>query len=439
MNKLKYIILILLVILISLNLRILAQEKQVLDKVVAVVDDDIILLSELQQNAIKLAFQFKINPEKEPEKFNDLLKQILENLIIQKILYVKAIEDTVKVADEQVEKEIETRINYYIQELGSREKVEEYFGTTISKIKRTLREEVRQALMAEQVRAVKLQAIRISRREVEELYHSMKDSLPSLKEEIHIANLLIQIKPGEEARQNAMKRIKAIQTKLKEGEDFVELARTVSDDPGSASSGGELGFFQRGQLVREFEEVAFFLNPGEVSDIVETQFGFHIIQLIERRGEKINCRHILVSLVATEKDEQRVAKQIVKIYENIKSDSVLFEDMVKQYSDDTESKDKGGDLGWFPVDELQLKEFKTAVKDLKPGEFSYPFKTKFGYHILKLLDRQEERVLSIDKDWERIENWALNLKQQKEFLKWIDELKKDIHINIKDINLGKKS
>lgn len=439
MNKLKYIILILLVILISLNLRILAQEKQVLDKVVAVVDDDIILLSELQQNAIKLAFQFKINPEKEPEKFNDLLKQILENLIIQKILYVKAIEDTVKVADEQVEKEIETRINYYIQELGSREKVEEYFGTTISKIKRTLREEVRQALMAEQVRAVKLQAIRISRREVEELYHSMKDSLPSLNEEIHIANLLIQIKPGEEARQNAMKRIKAIQTKLKEGEDFVELARTVSDDPGSASSGGELGFFQRGQLVREFEEVAFFLNPGEVSDIVETQFGFHIIQLIERRGEKINCRHILVSLVATEKDEQRVAKQIVKIYENIKSDSVLFEDMVKQYSDDTESKDKGGDLGWFPVDELQLKEFKTAVKDLKPGEFSYPFKTKFGYHILKLLDRQEERVLSIDKDWERIENWALNLKQQKEFLKWIDELKKDIHINIKDINLGKKS
>jgi len=439
MNKFKKSILFLVGMLVLLNLKLLAQEKQVLDKIVAVVDDDVILLSELQQHAIKFAVQFKINPDKEPEKFNELLNQVLENLMIQKILYVKAIEDTVKISDEHVEKEIESRINYYIQELGSREKVEEYFNTSISKIKRTLREEVRQALMAEQVRASKLQGIKISRREVEELYYSMKDSLPTLKEEVHISNLLLQIKPGDVARQNAMKRMEAIKDTLQKGADFASLARTVSDDPGSASSGGELGFFQRGQLVKEFEEVAFSLKPGEISDIVETEFGFHIIQLIERRGEKINCRHILVSLVATKDDEKRVATKILEIYESLKSDSVLFEDLVKQYSDDTESKDEGGDLGWFPVDEFQIKEFKTAVKKLKPGEISEPFKTKFGYHILKLIDRREERELSIDKDWEKIENWALSIKQQKEFLRWIEELKKDIYIQIKDNNLISKS
>ncbi|MBN1352054.1 peptidylprolyl isomerase [candidate division KSB1 bacterium] len=405
-----------------------------LDRIVAVVDDDIILLSELQQQAYKLAFEFKVDVQRDPEKFNELMKQVLDNLIIQKILFVKAKEDTIVADDNHVESEIESRINYFTRELGSPEKVEEYFGSPISKIKRTLREEIRQGLMAQQVRDQKIRDIKISRREVLELYRSMGDSLPTIKEQVHIANLMVKVKPGEEARQVALRRITAIQKTLQDSADFKELASQVSDDPGSAAAGGELGFFNRGQLVKEFEEVAFGLKPGETSDIVESPFGFHIIQPIERRGEKINCRHILVSLVPTEEDEKQTVELIKQIYDKIASDSVSFETMVEKYSDDIESKDKAGDLGWFPEDDLQIKEFQTALKDLKPGEISYPFKTKYGYHILKLLDRQQPRELSLDEDWEQIERWALNLKQQKEFLAWVEELKEDIYIRVDKID-----
>ncbi|MCI0511956.1 peptidylprolyl isomerase [candidate division KSB1 bacterium] len=431
----KMLLLILMFFALTVNVRRLgAQSGEVLDQVVAVVDNEIILLSELKQQTLSIAMQYGINPATDAEKLNTLMKEVLDNLILQKVLYVKAIEDSVVIEDRQVEELLDQRINMMIQQYGSREKVKEYFGSSVEKIKKDFAEQARQSLMAEQVRRKKEAMLKITRREVEHFYTSMKDSLPNISESYHIGNLLVQIKPGEEARARARTRLENILARIQEGADFKKMAKDFSDDKASAKSDGELGFFQRGELVKEFEEVAYTLQPGEMSGIVETAFGFHIIQLIERQGEKINCRHILAVIEPTREDEQRTIEKIKAIHQQIKSGEVTFEAMVQQHSDDAPSKENNGDLGWFEKENLQPREFELALRDLTVGEVSPPIKTKMGLHILKLFEKQEARPLDIKTDWERIENWALQLKKQQELKKWVDKLKERVYINIKEVS-----
>lgn len=425
-----------------------AQDMQVLDQVVAVVDNEVILLSQLRQQAFTYAMQYGINPQTQVTKFNELMKQVLDNLVVQKVLYIKALEDSVFVEDRVVENELEQRIQMLVQQYGSREKVREYFGAPIESIKRDFAEEARQGMMAKMVMGQREQLIKITRREVIQFYNTMKDSLPNLPESYHIANILLKIKPGEVAVKRARERIENILYKIKEeGADFAEMAREFSDDPGSAANGGELGFFERGEMVREFEEVAYQLKPGEISEIVRTDFGFHIIQLIERQGEKINCRHLLAAIEPTIDDERNCVAQIKEIYDNLKQGQkiddtdqsvkpVTFEEMVEQYSDDLTSKENHGDLGWWEKDMIQPKEFAWVLADLEPGEISEPVKTKLGYHILKLLEKDEPRPLDIEKDWERIENFALQMKKQEELQKWIAKLKEKVYINVKEVTLN---
>jgi len=415
--------------------RVQSQESQVLDQVVAVVDNEIILLSELRQQALTFAAQYGINPQTQPQKFNELMSQVLDNLVVQKVLYVKALEDTLTVEDRVVNDELERNIDRLVQQFGSRDKIKEYYGMSIEKIKRNFAEDTRQGLMAKMVMGQKESTIKITRREVEDFFNTMKDSLPDLPESFHIANLLLKIKAGDVAKARAKERLEKIQEELNGGADFKELAEKYSDDPVSAANGGELGFFQRGELVREFEEVAYLLKPGEISGIVETQFGFHLIQMIERQGEKINCRHILAALEPTIDDEKLVVTKIKEIHEKIAGGAANFEEMVDLHSDDPTSKEAHGDLGWWEKDMLQLKEFKWALEGLKPGEISEPVKTQLGYHIIKLFEKQDSRPLDVKKDWDRIEAFALQMKKQNEIKKWVDKLKENLYINIRDVAL----
>lgn len=418
------------VIIITLANIVFAQ--QVLDKIVAIVDDDIILQSELLQYSLNLAFQMKIDPRYENEKFEQLQKEVLENMINQKILLAKAEEDTIEANEREVDNVLNNQIDRMIEQLGSEEKLEEYMNASIKKIRRDFRKEVEDNLKVETLKNQKMRQIQISRREVEEFYKTMKDSLPDLKETVDISHILVNIKPGGDAKEKALKRIEEIAQKLKSGEDFSQLAKEYSEDPGSKNRGGELGFFQRGEFVREFEEVAFNLKPGETSDIVLSEHGFHIIQLIERRGEKINVRHILIRLGITEDDIRETGQKLLEIREALNDTSNHFEDFAKKYSDDVTTKDQGGHLGQFAVEELQEQEFKKVIKNLEVGEISQPFKTRFGWHILRLNDRQEARKLTIENDWENIEKWALSLKHQKELENWLKELRNDTFVDIKE-------
>lgn len=405
--------------------------QEVMDGIVAIVGDEIILRTELLQATQAFALQMGINPRTQPQKLESLKKDILQNLIHEKVLLAKAEEDTIIVDDQQVEAELDARIQQLIQQVGSKEKVEAYFGSPIKKIRRDYRDDIRKHLTVQAVQQNKFRDIQISRHEVEDFYESMKDSLPQKEAMVKLRHILMMVQSGEESRRRAMERIREIQGLLRQGENFEELARRYSEDPGTAERGGDLGFVERGTLFQSFEETAFQLQPGEVSDIVETPVGLHLIQMVEKRGDKADMRHILIRLEVTQQDEREVIEEMNHIWERILAGEDFIQ-LVNEYSQDASTKEEGGDLGWLPLEQLQIEAFKSAVDTLQVGQVSKPFRTQFGYHIIKLEGRRRARALSMEEDWEQIKEWALNMKRQRVLDQWIKEIKKDLYIEIKE-------
>ncbi|MFQ5649475.1 MAG: peptidylprolyl isomerase [bacterium] len=406
--------------------------QDVLDRIVAVVDNTIILRSELQQFAYSLAIQSGVDPLKEPEKFNDIMQKTLDDLITQKALLVKAKEDSVEVNERQVDAVLDQQIQQMVQQLGSEKSVEDYFGSPLRQIRREFRQEVEERLLVQRLREIKSFETQISRREVEEFYRTFRDSLPVLKEAVKIRHILVNVRPSETAINAAREKAEEVVKRLQKGEDFSELAKQFSEGP-SGPKGGDLGLTARGDMVKEFEQVAFSLEPGQISDIVQTQFGLHIIQLVERVGEKIHTRHILFRVDTSPEDETRTVEWLRVLRQQIRAGELTFEAAVEKHSKDQDSSSKHGDLGWFELEAFQIPAFKTAVVGLNPGDISEPIKTRFGYHLIQVQERRDERQLDIQEDWEQIENWALDLKRRKEFEKFIASIKKDVYIEIKQL------
>lgn len=408
-----------------------AAGQETIDGVIAIVGDEIILYSELIQTAQGFAMQIGLNPRTQEEEFEKLKRNVLENLINEKVLLDKAKEDTITVDDQQVEQELERRIESLVQQLGSREKVESYFGTPIKKIKKDYRDEIRKNLTVRNVQEEKLRGIQVSRREVERFFETMKDSLPEQKPMARIRHILIDVQPGNRAKQQALDRITEIQERLRQGEPFDELARRYSEDPGTSSRGGSLGFVERGTLFQAFEEAAFQMEPGQVSDVVETPVGLHLINMVERRGDKAELKHILIRIGAMEGDKNAVLDTLESIRDRVLGGEE-FGALAEMYSQDPTSKETGGDLGWMPMEDLQIPAFKTATDTLEIGEISRPFETQFGYHIVLLEDRSEARPYSLESDWDQIQAMALNAKRQRMLVKWVEDLKKNVYIEIKE-------
>ena len=405
--------------------------QEILDGVVAIVGDKMILRSELLQTAQGYALQMGIDPETNQGGFENLKRQVLRNLVDEKVMLAQAVIDTITVEDEQVEAALEDRIQALIRQAGSKERVENYFGTTINKIKRNYREEVRDYLIVQRVQQEKLMGIQVSRHEVITFYETMKDSLPEKRPMVRLRHIMMQIRPGETARQAAMERIQEIRRRLNEGEDFQELARAYSEDPGTASRGGNLGFVERGTLFQSFEEVAFQMSPGTISNVVETPVGLHLIQVVEKRGEQVNVRHILIRLGVDDLDEEAVYNRLADVRSRAQAGED-FGTLASAHSDDESTKEQGGDLGWLPPEELQIEAFKGVVDTLEVGEISLPFKTPYGYHIVKLENRRGAGSYSLDEDWLQIREMALNMKRQNTLREWLDEIKKGMYIEMKE-------
>jgi len=407
-----------------------AQQPQIVDGIAAIVGNEIVLRSEVNQFTLNTALQMGIDLQKNPQKIKELRRQVLENLIVQKILLQKAHEDSIEVDDNQVEQALDNQIKQWTQQMGSKEAVEKYFGGSINKIKRKFREDVKNRMLVDKLQQEQFQKIHISRPEVEQFYKTMKDSLPKRGTSVELSHILLTVKPGKAAKEAAYERISKILKQIKAGADFSEMAKKYSEDPGSAPKGGDLGYVKRGDFVRDFEEAAFKLKAGQISGIVETKFGYHIIQMIDRKGEKIRVRHILIRVLPTQQDELNTVKQIKELYRRAKAGE-NFAELAKKYSDDKTTRDKGGNLGWFELSQLKVKEFRAVAETLKVGEVSEPFKTKFGYHIIKLDDRKKAGAWSLDKDWEQLEQMALARKRNREFQKWVQTLRKNVYIDVK--------
>ncbi|HOJ07575.1 MAG: parvulin peptidyl-prolyl isomerase [Ignavibacteriota bacterium] len=413
----------LLAILILFTLTLHAQET--LDKIVAVVDNEIILKSELDFQISVFASQRQLDPNTP-----GLRNQILNSMIEEKLIYAQADLDSITVSEDEINQRIDYQINIFTQQYGSVANIEKIYGMSIDRIKRELRDEVRKSLMSQRLQEKNFGKVQATRREVEEFFNTYKDSIGMIPEKVTIYHIFQNPKASEKLKKKFYDKALALLDSIKAGKDFSELARKYSDDPGSAAQGGDLGFVKKGVFYPEFEEAAFKLNVGETSGVVESPVGFHIIQMLEKRGESVNTRHILIKIKADEDADLKTIDFLSEIRDSILKGFGTFQDYAKKYSEDKETAPFGGELGTFYMNQLD-KALLDAVGKLKQGEIGYPRRLEYapgtyGYHIVWLKSRVPQHKASLESDYSEIKKLADDFKKQNEYNKWIAEIKKKI-------------
>lgn len=432
MKKYFYISAVLLIFLQSLSK---AQDKQVLDKIIAIVGDEIVLWSDLQEQYQQyLAQGFEV--------YDNTKCLLLEDLLYQAMLVYQAKLDSVNVSEDQVNDELDRRIRFFVSQLGSEKQLEEYYKKTIKEIKDEFRELIRQQLLSQTMQAKITENIKISPFEVKQFYESLpKDSIPLINARVEVAHIVIYTPVSQEAKEYAIEKLKEIKSRVEKGEKFSTLALLYSQDPGSAKKGGELGWVNKADLVPEFAAATFKLkNPGDMSGIVETEFGYHLIQLIDKQGDKVNVRHILIKPVTDSKSSQ-LAKMKLDSIRNAILDTLSFEKAARLFSEDTKTKNNGGNLinpytgtTWFDMDQLDPGVF-FVIDKMKAGEISQPvpYKSpdgKEGYRIIYLKSRTEPHRANLQEDFEYLKELALNDKKNRKINQWLEEKIKETFVRI---------
>jgi peptidyl-prolyl cis-trans isomerase SurA len=404
--------------------------QQVLDKIIAVVDNEIILQSELDLRMSIEAAQRNINPAD-----STLRRSVLNGMIEEKLLYAQAELDSVTVTDDQVKQQLESKMNYIVQQYGSRERVEQVYGMPFEKLKRSLLDDTRKEIMAYMLQQKKFATVEATRKEVEEFYKSYKDSMGVVQEKFTISHIFQNPKTGERVKKKARDLALSLLDSLKHGSDFAKLAKKYSDDTGSASLGGDLGTVKRGQFVSEVEAATFALAPNQISSVVESIFGFHIIQLLERRGESVHARHILIKAKGDDESDLKSIEFLTDIRDSIMKKINTFEYYAKKYSDDKENAKYGGDLGSFEATQLD-KSLLDIIYKLKEGDISYPKRLEvdrntYGYHIVRLDKRIPMHKANLEMDFPEIKRVAEVSKKQKLYSAWMKEIKNRIFWEIR--------
>lgn len=415
-----------------------AQQKQVIDQVAAVVGKNVILQSDIENQYIQYRLQRGISGSAETIRC-----QILEDLLFQKLMLNQAEIDSVEVTDEQINQEMERRLRYFINELGSQEKLEAYYNKSTNEIKNELRRLVKDQMLVQEVQNGIMNSVEVTPSEIKNYYRTMpSDSIPMVNTEYEIAQIVKKPPISIDEKLKVKERLFDLRKRILEGERFSTLAVLYSEDPGSARKGGELGFYGRGELYPEFEAVAFTLKDGEISEIVETEAGFHIIQMIERRGEYVNVRHILLMAKVSPVALEKAKNELDSIAIQIRSGELSFEDAVEKYSDD-EAKGKSGLLlnpytgsTLFEADDLD-QQVSFVIDKLQLGELSDPVpmiteEGKDAYRLLMLKRKTTPHKANLRDDYNRIQVWALQKKKQEAVDNWIREKSNSAYVRINE-------
>ncbi len=284
--------------------------------------------------------------------------------------------------------------------------------------------------MSQMVQSEKFGKIEATRREVRNFFESYEDSLGMIPEKFTLAHIFLNPKANTRLKKAAFELAQSLLDSIKKGADFAELAKIYSKDPGSAAEGGDLGFVKRGVFFPEFESVAFALKPGELSKIVESPVGYHIIELLERRGESIHTRHILIKPKIDDAADLSTIEKLTEIRDSIVSGANSFKYFANKYSDDKQTSTFGGELGTFEAGQLD-KTLLDQVYKLKEGEIGFPKrlevdKANYGYHIVKLVKRTPEHRPGLETDYDEIKQLTELKKKQDLYKEWMAELKEKI-------------
>lgn len=434
------LLLITLTIFQSVKAGDMPKSGQLVDKVQVIVDDKIILHSDIE-NQINLMVK---------ELDDDVQSRcyLVEQLVLNRLLTTQAVRDSIPLSDEEVEGELDRKINYYISMLGTRELFEEYYNKPIDVIKEDFRDDIRDQMLAQRMRNKIVENLSVTPTEVRDYFNKIpKDSLPYYNTEYELSQIVIKVKVGQAQQQAALNTILDLRERALNGEDFSLLATLYSKDPGSAAEGGELGLVPRGTFVPEFEAAAFKLKPGEISDIVKTQFGYHIIKLNRRLGEQIDVSHILITTQAANKDIQAAKDKIDSIRTKIESGELTFFDAVKQFSEDEFSKGNGGrilnnETGGTVMEPQEMDPYMyKLIEKLEEGQVSeaeaYQMQDGgYGFRLIKVDSKVAPHIANLSQDYSKIFEAAKAEKEQTVLEQWVSRRAKKSYIYISEDYLG---
>ena len=415
-----------------------AQEPQVIDRVVAVVGQNIILQSDIEAQYIQMRLQGGIKGSA-----SSIRCEILEDLMFQKLMLNQAEMDSITVTEEQVKSEVDRLVSYFISQLGSQENLEKYYKKSMAEIKEELTRMRKDQMLVEQVQQTMLANVEVTPAEVKKCYHNIpSDSIPMVNSKYEIAHIVKKPSITLDQKLEVKDRLYKMRKRILDGERFSTLALLYSEDPGSAKKGGELGFHGRGEFAPEFEAAAFNLRDGEISEVVETEFGFHIIQMIERRGDFVNVRHILLTVKVSPEALQEAYDELDSIAQLIHNDSITFDEAVRKFSDEKD-RISGGILvnpntgsTLFDASELD-QQVSFTVNKMKVGELSapVPMKTtenKDAYRLLYLKRKTAPHKANLKDDYTLIRNLAMQQKREEIINKWIANKSQKAYIRVID-------
>ncbi len=419
-----------------------AQDQSYLvDKVVAKVGSEFILLSDVED-------QYAYSITQDPSLGVDIKCQILDGLIAQKLIIYQAKLDSVEVMDQEVEAQLNLRFDNILRQMnGDEEFFRDYYGASVVEMKERYRDDQKQQILAERMQMKLINSVTITPAEVQQFYDAIpKDSLPYLDSEVELGEIVIKPQVNDTQKEIAREKLSRIREKLDSGEKtFEEMALKYSMDPGSGARGGDLGFAKRGTYVPEFEATVFGLKPDEMSEVIETEFGFHIIKMLERRGNSVRARHILIKPDITEGDHKIARDLLDSVKTLIEADSLSFQDAVKKFSDKkAESYNNNGRIknratgnNFFRTDQLEYDAYIEII-DMKAGQLTNVLSGKDvtgepQYRILQLQSITEPHQANLEQDYSKISQFAKEGKKSEYFSSWVDEKMKETYIELNPI------
>lgn len=410
-----------------------AQAQQKIDGIAAVVGDEIILKSELEAyTELRLG---GMGLSRDTIDLSRYTNTFLNELIDGKILLVHGKKDsTVSVTEEEVDQATENHIAMLLRQnnltMDSLEvELRRQQGISLSKFRSDARKVIREQLIKQKVQQSYFFSTKVSRKDVESFYKEYRDSLPKMGESILLSQLSLKISPAEAVRQKAYERIKSIKARLDNGADFGEMAKQFSEGP-EAQEGGDLGFISKGTLSELiFEEKAFSLSPGQISDPFETRLGFHILNVVERRDQRVHIRQIFIKVEPQPEEIERVRSRV----DSIKAACRTLDDFraaVNAVSEEPVSRSTGGRLKWTSVLELP-SAIRSVVDSLPVGSISEPVQDNQYMSIYRVNERVADRVLTLEDDYPVLEKKANDITAQKKLIRLVAQWRKDVYIDIR--------
>jgi peptidyl-prolyl cis-trans isomerase SurA len=406
-----------------------------IDKIIARVDNHYILSSELDERIA----QYKANGQAAPEKC-----QVLESLIISKLLLAKAEIDSVLVEDKDVDNDLDAKMGYMIQRFGSEKNIIEAYGKSIENLKSELRRDVKEQKVIQKMQNTISGNVKITPSDVRKFFNAIpKDSLPYIPSEVEIGHIVRRGTVTKEQKEKLRNQLLDLKARAEKGEDFAMLAQIYSEDVGSAKNGGDLNFQKRGAMLPEFEGAALALKPGEMSNIVESQYGFHLIKLIETRGAEYHSRHILLRPDYNKGTDMTFAtKYLDSLRVLIEKDTLSFAKAALNNSEDKMTSETGGliqdpqtGLAKLVLDASMDPALYFAIDTMKVGQLSKPvsYRTEDGSSAMRILwykSKSEPHTANLKEDYEKLAQIVLNNKRNNALEEWFKKAQGDVYISV---------